>query len=201
MSTTKRYLTFWTRPRSMIPSKRPLFSAAGSRKYIRAVPCNTNQCLCQSFVGLCFINQPFFRFNSSWGEGMGICGAILELSGGDNGVVDDSWRDTSRTQPSGTPRTGNSVGDDEEELSSLCGDGREFCSDWGESIWITGCVDATTDGTDTGKDVDWVGVVVVEVAEGSEYLTDVDVTLAEKSGVGGNSVLTSLDDFLMLELE
>ena len=44
------------------------------------------------------------------------------------------------------------------------------------------------------------GVGGLGEGEGSEYFTEADVTLAENRGVGGNSALTSLDDFLMLEL-
>lgn len=187
----------------MMPSIRPLFSALGSRKYMSAVPCNTNQCLCQSLVGLCFISQPFFRFKSSCGDGIGICGTVtLALSGVDEiGVV---CSDTSRPHPSGTPRTGSSGGGGLDPVSPLWGEtGGELegelssVSVWGESIWITGCWGGEAGG--------WTGVEVAKGAgegeegdEGLEYFTEDEDTLAENRGVGGNSALTSREDFLGL---
>ena len=197
-------LTLLTHPRSMIPSNNPLFSALGSLKYMRAVPCRTNQCLCQSLAGLDFMSQPFFRLSSSWGDGAGIWLILGTVSGAGRleagvvlvtsslGVVDS---DTSRPHPSGTPRTGSvSPG---AGLESLWGDARDCSSsDWGESIWMVGCwvfccVGSVVAALETsGVDASWVGA--------SEYFTEEEETLAEKRGVGGNSVLDSLDAFLLV---
>jgi len=112
--------------------------------------------------------------------------------------------DTSRPQPSGTPRTGSSGGGGLAPVSPLWGEtagelGEELSSVsvWGESIWITGCwggggwtgvEEASGAGEGAGE----------EGEEGLEYFTEDDETLAEKRGVGGNSALTSREDFLGL---
>ena len=62
-----------------MPSRRPLFSAPGSLKYMSAEPCSTNQCFCHSPPGLDFISHPFLQFNSSWGEGTGMVGTTVVL--------------------------------------------------------------------------------------------------------------------------
>ena len=61
-----------------------------------------------------------------------------------------------------------------------------------------GCWTGVEVATGAGEAAGEEGVEGAEVAEVAEYFTEDEETLAEKRGVGGNSALTSREDFLAL---